>query len=203
MVAYLFAETAKNFYLIHHPEDWIQWVSRSQCGDRCFNIQPEALPDRVALMSTLDWERGLSGPTLMERWLERFGTRPFDFNQGLSDADLSAEQPPELHLFPGTNFFRGLAVIDLVEAMLKRAFGAEAVAVRINAAGQGDFFQVHLDTRKAKVDDVKQFIRQAFYKRFDLAPEQQFVEVHTGGGALGVRLDRLDELPTLVHMLKQ
>jgi hypothetical protein len=41
------------------------------------------------------------------------------------------------------------------EAMLKRAFGANAVAVRVNAAGQGDYFQVHVDTRKAAPADVK------------------------------------------------
>lgn len=53
--------------------------------------------------------------------------------------------PPEFHCLEGSNFFRGLALIDLAEAMLKRAFGREAVAVRVNAAGQGDYFQVHVD----------------------------------------------------------
>ena len=76
----------------------------------------------------------------------------------------------------GTNFFRGLALIDLAEAMLKRAFGRNAVAVRVNAAGQGDFFQVHVDTQRASVHDVKEFVRKAFYQRFGLAPEQEFVE---------------------------
>ena len=82
----------------------------------------------------------------MDRWLERFGATPFDYNRGLDDDSLSAENPPEFHRLEGSNFFRGLALIDLAEAMLKRAFGRDAVAVRVNAAGQGDYFQVHVDT---------------------------------------------------------
>ena len=113
---------------------------------------------------------------LMERWLERFGARPFDFDRGLTDAELAATPPPGLHLIEGTNFFRGLALIDLAEAMLKRAFGEDSVAVRVNAAGQGDFFQVHVDTHRAEVPMVKEFLRRAFYRRFDLSPEQDFVE---------------------------
>jgi hypothetical protein len=201
ILGYLFGEAAKNFWLIHHPEDWIEWVSRSQWGDRCFELNPEALPDRAAMMTHLPWEKALEGPKLMERWLERFGAQPFDYNRGLSDTELIAKDPPEIHLFPGTNFFRGLALIDLVEAMLKRAFGSEAVAVRINAAGQGDFFQVHVDTLRAAVGEVKDFIRTAFYRRFGLRPEQDFVHVHPGGGAFGVRLARFDQLPDLARAL--
>jgi hypothetical protein len=135
----------------------------------------------------------------MERWLQRFGARPFDFNRGLSDAALSWDEPPQFHLISGTNFFRGLALIDLAEAMLKRAFGSDAIAVRVNAAGQGDFFQVHVDSRKAELGAVKEFIRTAFYGRFGLAPEQEFVEPHPGGGAVGVRLERFDQLPDLIR----
>ncbi len=202
MLAYLFCEVAKNFYLIHHPGRWIEFVTRSQRGDRCFDIVPDLLPGREDMLCTMDWERGFAGPALMERWLARFDARPFDFNRGLDDEALSAANPTDLHLMEGTNFFRGLALIDLAEAMLKRAFGSDAVAVRANAAGQGDFFQVHVDCTKAAVDDVKTFIRNAFYQRFGLAPEQEFVEIHPGGGAVGVRLERFDHLPDLLRILK-
>ncbi len=198
-VGYLFAEVAKNFCLIHHPEQWIHWVSRSQRGDRCFQIDPEQLPKREQMLNELPWEKGLPGAALMERWLERAGAQPFDFNRGLGDEDLAAG--PELHQIEGTNFFRGLALIDLAEAMLKRAFGSDAIAVRVNAAGQGDFFQVHVDTQKASVEDVKEFVRKAFYRRFGLKPEQEFVEPHPGGGALGIRLDRFQQLADLVRAL--
>jgi hypothetical protein len=201
MVGYLFCEIAKNFCLIHHPEEWITWVSRSQLGDRCFNIDPDRLPDRAEMQTELDWERPYSGPALLDRWLERLKAQPFDFNDGLEDAVFEHDLPPEFHLLTGTNFFRGLALIDLAEAMLKRAFGSEAIAVRVNAAGQGDFFQVHVDSAKADVSQVKEFIRRAFYRRFGLAPEQEFVEPHSGGGAAGVRLERFDQIPDLVRGL--
>jgi hypothetical protein len=155
------------------------------------------------MMTTLEWEKGAAGPVLLERWLERFGAQPFDYNHGLADVVLSTDPRPELHLFEGTNFFRGLALIDLAEAMLKRAFGKDAVAVRVNAAGQGDFFQVHVDSHKVDVESVKLFIRKAYYLRFDLSPEQEFVEVHPGGGAVGVRLERFDQLPAVVQTLQR
>jgi hypothetical protein len=162
MVAYLFGEVAKNFYLVHHPEEWIDCVTRSQRGDRCVEIDPERLPVREAMERELDWERGAAGPELMNTWLERFGAVPFDYNRGLDDATLSAAEPPEFHLLEGSNFFRGLALIDLAEAMLKRAFGAGSAAVRVNAAGQGDYFQVHVDTRAANPAEVKRFLRARF-----------------------------------------
>lgn len=86
--------------------------------------------------------------------------------------------------------------------MLKRAFGASAVAVRVNAAGQGDYFQVHIDTTQAAVDDVKAFVRSAVYRRFGLAPDPEFVETHPGGGAVGVRLARFSDLQALIHRLE-
>lgn len=202
MVAYLFAEVAKNFQLIHNPEAWIEYVTRSQGGDRCFEIDPDRLPPREEMERGLEWEKGLEGPELMNCWLERHEARPFDFNRGLDDASLAPEHPPEFHRLAGSNFFRGLALIDLAEAMLKRAFGPEAVAVRVNAAGQGDFFQVHVDTQKAGVDDVEQFIRAAFYRRFGISPEPEFVACHPGGGALGVCLTRYDALPQLIRRLR-
>ncbi len=149
----------------------------------------------------LDWEKGVAGPALLQRWLDRVGAVPFDFNRGLEDETLATANPPPFQLVPGTNFFRGLALIDLVEAMLKRAFGTGAVAVRVNAAGQGDFFQVHVDSSQARLEEVKDFIRKAFYRRFGLTPEQEFVEPHPGGGAVGLRLDRFDQLPELVRAL--
>jgi hypothetical protein len=203
IVAYLFGEVAKNFYLIHHPDEWIAWVSRSQSGDRCFEIDPDCLPDREEMMKPIDWEKDLSGSVLMAEWLRRFDAKPFDYNRGLDDDSLSVANPPDLHLLEGGNFFRGLALIDLAEAMLKRAFGREAVAVRVNAAGQGDFFQVHVDTQRIHIEEVKQFIRSAFYRRFCLLPEQEFVETHTGGGAIGVRLERFDQLPALIRVLRR
>ena len=62
--------------------------------------------------------------------------------------------------------------------MLKRAFGQDAIAVRVNAAGQGDFFQVHVDTQLAQVHEVEHFIRRAFYRRFGLTPDLEFFEPH-------------------------
>jgi hypothetical protein len=137
----------------------------------------------------------------MDRWLERHGAEPFDYNRGLDDTALS--HAPEIHLLQGTNFFRGLALIDLAEAMLKRAFGGDAVAVRVNAAGQGDFFQVHVDAERADTREVEDFIRQAFYRRFGLSPDPEFVETHPGGGAVGVRLSRFDQLPELIACLRR
>lgn len=202
MVAYLFGETAKNFYLIHHTDEWIEYVTRSQRGDCCLEILPDRLPSREEMERELDWEQGLAGPQLMDRWLERHAAVPFDFNRGLDDESLSAQNPPEFHRLEGSNFFRGLALIDLAEAMLKRAFGADAVAVRVNAAGQGDYFQVHVDTHKASVGEVERFIRMAFYRRFGLSPDPEFVTIHPGGGAAGVRLSRYDALPQLIQRLR-
>jgi len=203
MVAYLFAEVARNFQLIHHPEQWIMWVTWSQRGDRCLDIDPQALPSRQEMQSRLDWEAGYAGPALMDQWLQRTGARPFDYQQDLEDQRMAPDEPPDYCRISGGNFFRGLALIDLAEAMLKQAFGADATAVRVNAAGQGDYFQVHVDTQKAVVDDVKQFLRLAFYQRFGLAPEPDFVEIHPGGGAVGVRLNRYDALERLVQRLRR
>lgn len=202
MVAYLFGEMAKNFHLLHHPDEWIDCVTRSQCGDRCADIEPDRLPSRAEMESELEWERGSAGPTRLNRWLERFGASPVDYNRGLDDESLSKQDPPAFERLDGSSFFRGLALIDLAEAMLKRAFGRDAVAVRVNAAGQGDYFQVHVDARRADPDDVKQFIRAAFYRRFGLAPVPEFVELHSGGGAVGLRLSRYDVLPQLIRRLQ-
>lgn len=201
MVAYLFAEVAKNFYLIHHPEAWIATVCSSQLGDRSVEIDPDHLPPREAMESEMDWERGSAGADRMDRWLARFCGAPFDFNRGLDDDSLSPGRPPEFHRLPGSSFLRGLALIDLAEAMLHRAFGREAVAVRVNAAGQGDYFQVHVDTRAADPNAVKGFLRSAFYRRFGLAPLPEFVTVHPGGGAAGVRLSRYEAIAQLITRL--
>jgi hypothetical protein len=201
IVAYLFAEVAKGFRLIHDPQRWIEHITWSQRGDRCVDIAYEELPCRDEMAGELGWEKGASGPELMDRWLERYGARPFDYNQGLDDESLSPENPPDFHRLKGSNFFRGLALIDLAEAMLKRAFGGDSVAVRVNAAGQGDYFQLHVDMQKAKLDDVKQFVRLAFYRRFGLSPVADFVQLYPGGGALGVRLSRYDSLPQLIGHL--
>lgn len=202
MVAYLFSEVAKNFHLIHHPEEWIACVTLSQQGDRSIAIDPARLPVRAAMEGEVDWEQGLAGPARLAVWLERHGAVPYDFNRGLDDAALAAAEPPEFHRWAGGSFFRGLALIDLAEAMLKRAFGADAVAVRVNAAGQGDYFQVHIDSRKAEPEDVKEFLRRAYYRRFGLAPDPDFVTTNAGGGAVGVRLSRYDMLPALVRRLR-
>ena len=203
IVAYLFAEVARNFHLIHHPEEWITSVAWSQRGDRSFTIDPARLPAREDMERELPWEHGLFGPDLLARWLEHAGATPFDYQRGLDDAALTAAEPPDFRTLEGANFFRGLALIDLAEAMLQRAFGADAVAVRVNAAGQGDFFQVHIDRSKADAAAVKAFLRAAFYRRFGLAPDPDFVEIHPGGGAVGVRLDRFDSLGKLVAALRR
>lgn len=203
MMAYLFAEVAKNFRLIHHPDDWITCITASQRGDRCVEIDPARLPGREELESEQEWERDVAGPARLDRWLERVGAVPFDFDRGLDDATLEASPPPEFHLLEGSNFFRGLPLIDLAEAMLKRAFGVDAVAVRVNAAGQGDFFQVHMDTRLVDPDRVKAFLRKGFYNRFGLKPDTEFVEPHPGGGAAGVRLSRFELLDDLASRLQE
>ncbi|MBM4074919.1 MAG: hypothetical protein FJ267_04670, partial [Planctomycetes bacterium] len=200
MVGYLFGEVAKNCYLIHHPDQWINCVTRSQMGDRCFDIPLESLPSKEAMMGDFDWEKPFSGPTLLDQWLKRFGAKPFDYNRGLDDASLSSSQTP-FHLISGTNFFRGLALIDLAEAMLKRAYGHDRVAIRVNAAGQGDFFQVHVDTQTVDPEDVKQFLLKAFYRRLGLSADRGFVEPHPGGGAVGVRLNRFEDLAKLIEEL--
>jgi hypothetical protein len=149
-----------------------------------------------------DWENGFTGYELLNKWIERAGAKPFDFNRGLSDEALTAAILPDFHKLEGSGFFRGLALIDLAEAMLKRAFGKNAVAVRVNAAGQGDYFQVHIDTQKADPPKVKEFIRKAFYKRFGINPNPDFVNISTGGGAAGIRLSRFEYLPLLIENLK-
>ncbi len=119
MVAYLYCEEAKNLYLLTHPDEpWIDCISRSQLGDRSIDIDFSALPDREEMIRPLDWETHLSGPKLMEEWLARFGAKPFNFNKGLDDASLlrAEAEAAQLHLIEGSNFFRGLALIDLVEA---------------------------------------------------------------------------------------
>ena len=94
MVAYLFGEVAKNFYLIHHPDEWIECVTRSQRGDRCVDIDPDRLPGRAGRWSA-SWtgRRASPGPELLDRWLERHGATPFDYNRGLDDASLAADEP--------------------------------------------------------------------------------------------------------------
>lgn len=203
IVGYLFAEVSKNFYMIHNQDEWIECVSRSQRGDCCFSIDPSMLPEAEVLEEISPWEKGLSGSELLTEWLNKSGAKHFDFNADLYDDDLSGDNLPEFHRLEGSSFFRGLALIDLAEAMLKRAFGVNAVAVRVNAAGQGDYFQVHIDREKADPEKVKNFLRKAFYKRFGIAPEQEFVEIHTGGGALGARLERFDQMSTLLDCLKR
>jgi hypothetical protein len=202
IVAYLFAEVARNFHLIHHPDEWIDSVTWSQRGDRSFDLDPSRLPSRAEMERPLDWEASLAGPARLDRWLERCGAQPFDYQRDLDDDSLSAATPPDFRRLEGASFFRGLALIDLAEAMLKRAFGCDAVAVRVNAAGQGDFFQVHVDTQRVAAEDVKQFLRAAFYRRFGLNPETEFVEIHPGGGAVGVRVNRYDQLGALVQKLR-
>lgn len=201
MVAYLFVEVARCFRLINEPEHWIAHVTRSQRGDCCFDIDPEKLPDAAELLTEAKWEQGLSGAEKLEGWLQRAGAVPFNYNRDLDDLSLSASPMKPLHEIRGGSFFRGLALLDFTEAMLKRAFGHDAIAVRVNAAGQGDFLQLHLDARKLAPQDVKSFLDQAFYTRFGLTPANRYVEPHPGGGALGVRLDRFDQLPLLIKTL--
>lgn len=202
IVAYLFSEVAKNFHLIHHPGEWIGCVTRSQLGDRSVAIDPCRLPDGTQMIDELPWEAGLSGPEKLSAWLERHGVGAHDFNRDLGDAMLEGSEPPEFHRWTGGSFFRGLALIDLAEAMLKRAFGDEAVAVRVNAAGQGDYFQVHIDTDQADPGRVKNFLRRAFYRRFGLNADPEFVETTPGGGAVGVRLTRYGAIRELVQRLR-
>ncbi|MBK9390015.1 MAG: NTP transferase domain-containing protein [Bacteroidetes bacterium] len=203
MVAYLFGEVAKNFFLIHNQDKWIEYVSRSQRGDCSFEIDPGNLPEKREMEIIAAWEKGIAGPELLNMWMEKTGARPADFNRGIYDENLQGTSPLEFHNLEGSGFFRGLALIDLAEAMIKRAFGKDAVAVRVNAAGQGDYFQVHIDRHKADPEEVKNFIRKAFYKRFSIKPDPDFVEIHTGGGASGIRLSSFGLLPLLIENLKR
>lgn len=203
IMGYLFAEVARNFHMIHHPEEWIACVTRSQRGDCCYSIDPDRLPSREQMEQEQPWEKDLHGPERMERWLEKAKAIPFDFDDGLRDADLAGPEPLDFMTLRGGGFFRGLALIDLAEAMLKRAFGNDAVAVRVNAAGQGDYFQVHVDRERADIKQVKRFIQKAFYNRFGLAPSPLFVEMHPGGGAVGTRIQRADLLPRIIRHLRE
>lgn len=202
MLAYLFAEVARNFALIHDQAHWTEWVARSQRGDRCFDIDPQRLPARAAMEEEHEWDAaGAAGPERLAAWMRAAGATPYDYNAGLDDASLSAAEPPDFRYAAGGSFFRGLALIDLAEAMLHRAFGPQAVAVRVNAAGQGDYFQVHVDREKADPAEVKRFLRAAFYRRFGLTPNPEFVEVHPGGGAAGVRLSSYQVLGPVLAKL--
>ena len=201
MVAYLFVEVARCFRLVREPDQWIRHITCSQRGDCCFDIAPGNLPEPDALLGEAEWEQGLSGPERLEEWLRRVSAVPFDYNRDLDDASLAASPMKPLHEIRGGSFFRGLALLDFAEAMLKRAFGPDAVAVRVNAAGQGDFFQLHVDAQRATPEQVKAFLDRAFYARFGLAPAHRYVEPHPGGGAIGVRLDRFDLLPRLIEAL--
>ena len=62
IVGYLFAEVAKNFYLLHHPDQWIEFVTRSQWGDRCFDIAPERLPHTRRWRPIWTGRKGWRGP---------------------------------------------------------------------------------------------------------------------------------------------
>jgi len=59
-----------------------------------------------------------------------------------------------------------------------------------------------VDTHRADPVDVKDFLRKAFYRRFGLSPEPEFVEIHPGGGAVGVRLSRYRDLTQLIAQLE-
>jgi hypothetical protein len=141
----------------------------------------------------------------MEEWLAKFGARPFNFNKGLDDAALrrAEAENTQLHLMEGSTFFRGLALIDLIEAMLKRSFGENAIAVRVNAAGQGDFFQVHFDLSMVIEDDIKRFMDRAIYERFGLNPEDRYVDVYSGGPAVGIGLAQFRELEAVTAGIRK
>lgn len=203
MIAYLYAEVAKNFYLMNHPDSWIEMITLSQRGDCCFEIDPQKLPSKNDLLRELPWEKNTKKENRLNLWLKNMEARPFDFCCGLDDESLLKADKIEFHRLKGTNFFRGLALIDLAEAMLKRAFGENAVAVRVNAAGQGDYFQVHIDTEKVSSEEVRNFLRQAYYERFQIVREKEFIETYPGGGAAAVRLTRFSLLPQLIETLSK
>ena len=64
-----------------------------------------------------------------------------------------------------------------------------------------EFVELFLETSVSDLEEVKQFVRMAFYRRFGLSPDPEFVELRPGGGALGVRLTRYDCLPQLIGQL--
>jgi hypothetical protein len=47
-----------------------------------------------------------------------------------------------------------------------------------------------VDTHRASTEEVKEFLRVAFYQLFGLSPEQGFVEFRPDGGAIWVVLAR-------------
>ena len=63
-------------------------------------------------------------------------------------------------------------------------------------------FAVHVNRQQADPNDVKNFLRKAFYQRFGLHPQPEFVEVHPGGGASAVRLKNYDVLSRLIQRLR-
>ncbi|NLL83256.1 MAG: NTP transferase domain-containing protein [Lentisphaerae bacterium] len=201
IVGYLFVEMARCFRLLNDHDRWIDHVTSSQRGDCSFEIDPANLPEPADLLTEMAWERGINGPERLTEWLRQCRATPFDYNRDLDNETLAGGSRA-LHELRGGAFFRGLALLDLAEAMLKRYFGAENVALRVNAAGQGDYFQVHIDTGKVSTEAVKEFLDRAFYARFGLRPVSRYVEPHPGGGAVGVRLDRAELLPQLISELE-
>jgi hypothetical protein len=59
-----------------------------------------------------------------------------------------------------------------------------------------------VDRTAADPEDVKAFLRAAYYRRFGITAEPEFVAVHPGGGAVAVRLSRFDKVPALVRRLQ-
>jgi hypothetical protein len=53
------------------------------------------------------------------------------------------------------------------------------------------------------LEEVKGFLRQAYYARFGLRHDPEFVETHPGGGAVGVRLSQYRLLPDLIAALEE
>ena len=127
MVAYLFAEVAKNFYLIHHPErvDRIRHPFPTRRPLRGNRSRPPALAR--AMEEAWTGSAAPPGRQLMEPLAGTLRRHPVRL-QPRPRRRLSCRgpKPPEFHRLEGSNFFRGLALIDLAEAMLKRAFGGSS-----------------------------------------------------------------------------
>jgi hypothetical protein len=87
-----------------------------------------------------------------------------------------------------------IAIVGYAREEVTAALGADVIHVLTADPAGG--------TRLAAPDVVKAFIRRAFYERFGLAPRPEFVQPRPGGGAVGVRLDRLDQLPGLIARLE-
>jgi hypothetical protein len=119
---------------------------------------------------------------------------PFDCRWGLDDTSSAFDPANGRHLVQETNFFRGLALIDLAEAMLRRAPGTSAVTVGASATGRGDFTEIDVDPQVENPLERDEIIRSASCRRLGRVSVQDLHQPHPGRRAIEAtrRSDRAD-----------